>query len=135
MPQFTKIKETCLYVSDLNVSRSFYEGKLGMRCFAHEDGRHAFFEAGDSVLLLFLSEATKALEKLPSHYGEGYMHLAFECEQEEYDDWKRAVERAGIEIEHTEDWGGDQESFYFRDPDGHLLEVIMPGLWRHLVEQ
>jgi len=26
------------------------------------------------------------------------------------------------------DWGGGH-SIYFRDPDGHLLELATPGLW------
>lgn len=134
MPTINKIKETCLYVSDLDQSFEFYENKLGLKCFTHNDGRHVFFEAGDTVLLCFLSESTRDGESLPSHYGEGYMHLAFECPEEDYESRKEQVETAGIEIEHVESWGGEQESFYFRDPDGHLLEVIKPGLWKHLIQ-
>jgi len=121
-----------LYVTNIDRCRDFYEGKLGLKCFRHQDGRHVFFEVGDDVLLCFVSEDTKKLASLPAHYGEGYMHLAFECDKEAYAEWKQLVKDQGIKIEHTEDWGDGQESFYFRDPDNHLLEVVMPGLWKHL---
>lgn len=135
MPSFNRIKESCLYVRDLEKTRDFYENKLGLRCFKHEDGRHVFFEVGDDVLLCFNSEDSKDLDSLPNHYAEGYMHLAFECDKDEYQNWKELVNSAGIEIEHEEDWGSDQKSFYFRDPDKHLLEVVMPGLWKHLTRE
>jgi len=133
MPSFNRIKETCLYVKDLDATREFYQNKLGLTCFKHEGGRHVFFEIGDDVLLCFNADITKVHDSLPSHYGEGYMHLAFECPKEEYEDWKEKCQNAGIAIEHEEDWGEGQLSFYFRDPDNHLLEVVMPGLWKHLV--
>ena len=35
----------------------------------------------------------------------------------------------GIAIEGRTDWSRGGHSIYFRDPDGHLLELATPGLW------
>lgn len=123
------IKETCLYVSDLHNTRAFYEGKLGLEMFALAEGRHIFFRAGESVLLCFLPEVTKGDSHLPPHYGYGKLHLAFQVDKEEYGDWKDKISKAGIDIIHEEPWPGDYQSFYFHDPDGHVLEIVQKGMW------
>jgi catechol 2,3-dioxygenase-like lactoylglutathione lyase family enzyme len=47
---------------------------------------------------------------------------------------KRAVSTAhlasrGVAIEGRNDWSRGGRSIYFRDPDGHFLELATPGLW------
>lgn len=127
--EIKQIKETCLYVSDLEASKEFYHGKLGFEVIGEVKSRHVFFRAGASVLLCFISEASKQSKTLPPHFGSGQLHLAFEVEKEFYERWKHKVEDAGIAIEQEFDWGGGFLSFYFRDPDQHLLEVVMEGMW------
>jgi len=127
---FTQIKETCLYVADLNTTRSFYGDKLGMPVISFVQGRHVFFRTGTSVLLCFLSEVTKVEAQLPRHFAYGEQHIAFECEPHNYEEWKQRVQEAGVTMEHEASWqGGRYSSFYFRDPDGHLLEVVPRGMW------
>jgi catechol 2,3-dioxygenase-like lactoylglutathione lyase family enzyme len=127
--EIKQIKETCLYVSDLEASKKFYHGKLGFKVIGEVKGRHVFFRVGASVLLCFIAEASKQSKALPPHFGSGQLHLAFEVDKELYERWKHKVEDAGIAIEQEYDWGGGFLSFYFRDPDQHLLEVIMEGMW------
>jgi len=33
-------------------------------------------------------------------------------------------------VEGRVDWPAGGKSVYFRDPDGHMLELATPGLWR-----
>jgi len=127
--QFTRIKETCLYVSDLHKTRAFYEGMLGMEVIGWADGRHVFFRAGESVLLCFISESTKSETKLPSHHGSGHLHFAFETATDQYEPWKKKIKSQGIIIEQETVWGSNLRSFYFRDPDDHLVEIVMEGIW------
>ncbi|QHT68329.1 glyoxalase [Rhodocytophaga rosea] len=124
-----KIKETCLYVSDLQKSEDFYHGKLGFPIIGKVEGRHIFFRAGSSVLLCFIAEKTRQDTNLPPHYGSGHLHLAFEVSPQEYQLWKEKIQQAGITIEHEQAWKDDLHSFYFRDPDGHLLEIVPTGIW------
>lgn len=130
-----KIKETCLYVQDLAATKAFYNGKLNFEVIGEVPGRHIFFRAGESVLLCFISEISGQSQKLPPHFGAGQLHLAFEVAQEKYESLKQEIEAQHIPIEQEYDWGGGFLSFYFRDPDQHLLEVVMQGMWERSSEK
>jgi catechol 2,3-dioxygenase-like lactoylglutathione lyase family enzyme len=127
--QFTQIKETCLYVSSLDATNAFYNEKLGLKVIGRVENRHIFFRAGSSVLLCFISETTRNDTKLPPHHGTGRLHLAFEVKAGEYERWKDRIEELGIPVEQEQHWPGSFRSFYFRDPDGHLLEIVQEGMW------
>ena len=82
---FTQIKETCLYVNDLDQTAEFYLNILELPLISRSEGRHIFFRCGSSVLLCFLNTATIAEETLPPHYAVGRQHLAFEVTVDEYE--------------------------------------------------
>jgi len=124
-----QIKETCLYVSDLDRTKHFYHQLLGFPLIGRVEGRHVFFRAGSSVLLCFIADKTRTDTHLPPHYGQGQLHLAFEVSPEEYETCKSVVVTKGIEIIHEQEWRNSQTSFYFRDPDENLLEIIPAGIW------
>lgn len=124
-----QIKETCLYVTDLENTRAFYQDVLGLPLLSLVPGRHVFFRAGASVLLCFLSSATQNDVGLPPHYGYGQQHLAFEVTPQLYEDTKKSFLAKGITIEHEHTWPGGFTSFYFRDPDQHCLEIVQSGMW------
>ena len=127
--KFNQIKETALYVKDLDQTEAFYGEKLDLKLISKVEGRHVFFRVGSSVLLCFLAEKTKHDKSLPSHYGEGKLHIAFEVPRERYSEVKEEILSSGIEVEYEEEWGGQYQSFYFRDPDDHLLEIVPQGMW------
>lgn len=127
--EFIQIKETCLYVQDLAQTKDFYAGKLGLEVIGEVAGRHVFFRAGTSVLLCFIAAASAKSEILPPHFGHGHLHLAFEVSPADYATRKTEIEKLGIPIETEYDWGKGYYSFYFRDPDQHVLEIVMTGMW------
>lgn len=127
--QFIQIKETSLYIFSLDNSKRFYNGLLGLEIISEAPDRHIFFRAGSSILLCFLKETTLRDETLPPHGGEGQIHLAFEVEKENYESLKKEIASKGIEIAHEHSWPGGFKSFYFRDPDEHLLEIVQAGMW------
>ena len=94
------------------------------------EGRHVFFNAGTSVLLCFIADKTENNSiKLPSHGAKGSIHFAFEVNRDEYESAKQEIMQKGILIEHEQEWNNKLFSFYFRDPDGHLLEIAQQGIW------
>lgn len=125
----SQIKESSLYVQDLDRSEAFYKEKLKFEVIAKETGRHIFFKVGSSVLLCFLAHATENDKMLPPHYGEGKLHIAFEVPKSDYETVKKWIKSKEIEIEHEQHWFDDFYSFYFRDPDGHALEIVQQGMW------
>lgn len=126
---FLRVKETCIYVKDLKRTIEFYRDKLGLELISTVEGRHVFFRAGESVLLCFIPESTKEEKVLPPHFASGQIHFAFEVKPEQYQETKNQITEQGIKIEHEHEWPTGLLSFYFRDPDMNLVEVIEEGLW------
>ncbi|KZD03394.1 VOC family protein [Oceanibaculum pacificum] len=133
-PPLAGIVETALYVADLPVARHFYARLLGLDLL-HEDERMCAFEAGArSVLLLFpQGGATETVHlpdgSIPPHDARGRQHIAFAIGLEDMSRWEAHLLAHGIAIEGRARWPRGGRSLFFRDPDGHLLEVATPGLW------
>lgn len=127
----TQIKETCLYISDLDEAEAFYGGLLVFPVISKVDGRHIFFRCGSSVLLCFVPEVTKIETTLPPHFATGKQHLAFEVAKDDYAHTKERLIKKGIKIMHVQKWSEYLESFYFEDPFGHVLEVVPTGIWEN----
>lgn len=126
---FNQIKENCLYISDVEQTEQFYHSILGLPVISKVNHRHVFFRTGSSVLLCFLPEVTKQEAKLPPHFAYGKQHLAFEASPADYAEWKQQLQQKGIKITHEQEWKDGLQSFYFEDPDGHVLEVVPEGIW------
>lgn len=123
------IKEICLYVSDLTKTRAFYEEILGFSVISHVENRHIFFRVGKQVLLCFNPDVTRNEKTLPPHFAYGAQHIAFEISVEDYTNWKEKLSNKGIIIIHEQMWKENLASCYFHDPDGHVLELVPPGIW------
>lgn len=121
------IKESCLYIQSTQRTRAFYEGILGLPCIAEIPEKLAFFRVGVDMLLCFVPDFSASHPTLPSHWAKGPQHLAFEAP--DYESWKSYLESHGIPIEHEAVWQNGRRSFYFRDPDGHSIEIVEPGIW------
>ena len=126
---FSQIKETCLYIHDIEASEHFYHELLGLEVIGKAEGRHIFFRAGSSVLLCFIAENSKRKTSPPAHYAKGKQHFAFEVSTDDYADTKKYITTLGIDIIDELVWKNGQESFYFNDPDGHVLEIVPKGVW------
>jgi catechol 2,3-dioxygenase-like lactoylglutathione lyase family enzyme len=126
---FRQIKETCIYGRDLPAMMEFYRGVLGLEVIHHLPGKHIFFRAGASVLLCFNPDDSRQKVSPPPHYAEGKYHFAFEVAADAYEAHKEEVRRLGIRIIDEVKWANGQESFYFEDPAGNVLEIVPEGIW------
>jgi len=137
MPTVTGVVETALYVDDLERSGRFYEGVFGFRLLMSEDRMRAYSVADKQVLLLFkVGSSTQPSPMhggiIPPHDGRGTLHMAFSISPDEVEPWKRQLEQKGVALESQVHCGDNSplgDSLYFRDPDGHLIELITPGCW------
>ena len=65
----------------------------------------------------------------PAHFGDGKYHFAFEVKAGAYQDHKQELQSKGIKIIDKVIWESGQESFYFEDPGGNILEIVPEGVW------
>lgn len=135
-PNLNGVIETSLYVGDLEKSGAFYETVFGFQPLLADDRMRAYSVADKQILLLFVRGGSAAPSPLhggliPPHDGFGTQHLAFAVSPEELPAWRAHLQTHGIAIESELNCGdgGPGDSLYFRDPDGHSLELITPGCW------
>lgn len=129
-----RVVETALYVGDVAVAHRFYAGLLGAPALLDTARLVALDVAGTSVLLLFQRGATtEPLDTpggtVPPHGARGAQHLAFAVPASDVAAWSERLAALAIPLESRVRWPRGGESLYFRDPDGHSVELITPGLW------
>ncbi|MGD0026613.1 MAG: VOC family protein [Xanthobacteraceae bacterium] len=134
MPNLLGVLETVLYVEAFERACPFYEQVLGLNSI-YRDRRLCAYDVGArGVLLLFLRGRSLETVKLPGgtippHDGNGPVHIAFSIAADELAAWEAQLSEAGVTVEGRTKWPRGGESIYFRDPDGHLVELATPGLW------
>ena len=134
MPALGRVLETSLYVDDLPRSIDFYRRVFGFPKLQGDDRFCGLSVSGHQVLLLFRKRATTQPIRIPGgiippHDGDGQTHLAFTIAREDEAAWTEHLRANHIAIESRVDWPRGGASLYFRDPDGHLLELVTPGCW------
>jgi catechol 2,3-dioxygenase-like lactoylglutathione lyase family enzyme len=134
MPSVGRVLETSLYVDHLDRSIDFYTRLFGFEKLVSDDRFCALNVGGQQVLLLFRKGGTTEPKVipggvLPAHDGSGQTHLAFTIAAEDEAEWTKSLSAANVAIESRVTWPRGGFSLYFRDPDGHLLELVSPGCW------
>ncbi len=134
MATLNGIIETAIYVDDVARARRFYEEVMDLKPMFSDRRLTAYDVAGRCVLLIFKrGSAVQPAETpggtIPGHDGAGPLHLAFAIDACQLATWEERLKAHGVEIEGRTDWPRGGKSIYFRDPDGHLIELATPGLW------
>jgi catechol 2,3-dioxygenase-like lactoylglutathione lyase family enzyme len=138
MPNVNGLLEAALFVENLSEARDFYQQVMGLEKLRESDAGCVFVVAKGQLLLLVSREKARVSSKTPG--GEvppcsaagaalGAGHIAFAVNEAELDAWRTRLDSQGVEVLSEVAWEGGARSLYFRDPDGHLLELATPGLW------
>lgn len=133
MPPLQGILETALYVEDLDASEKWYRELFGWDVLLSDERMRALKINATQILLLFKIGGSTTGEKtpggfIPPHDGHGQLHLAFAIEKKDVAAWRKYLQKSGIAIESEVD-ANDGHSIYFRDLDGHAIELGTAGLW------
>ncbi len=115
----TGIDHTVIHVSDLERSKRFYIGVLGMTVRRETPTMAFLWCGGDQQVALFAAPESKPLTS-----GVELNHMALRQESGGYEEIKAYLEQNGVEVYGRE---GDPHCVYFNDPDGHRLQLEVPG--------
>jgi catechol 2,3-dioxygenase-like lactoylglutathione lyase family enzyme len=130
--QLTGLHHVTLIVADLQRTTAFYRDTLGLALVKEDSNpddpgaRHFWFgdAAGSPGTLVSFLEYP-ALEEGKVGRGSTH-HVAFGVgSAEEQIAWRDWLRSRGVECTEVFDRGG-MKSLYFRDPDGHILEIATP---------
>jgi len=115
-----------LPVTDLDRSRKFYEGVLGMKV-VEQSPRMVFLQTGDDFLILAKGNDLMKYDSSKSTP----VHHAFKVKPAEFQSSIDDLRKNGVEVFNIEErrtgvfWGPQA---YFLDPDGNKLEIYAgPG--------
>ena len=114
------IDHVAMGVRDIERSAKWYTEVLGFERI-HEGmwgGVPTFISKGDTGIALFPASHEP---KLSNHREIRMLHLAFRADRENFLGAQRELEKRGIKFEFQDHEISD--SIYFRDPDGHQLEI------------
>jgi catechol 2,3-dioxygenase-like lactoylglutathione lyase family enzyme len=133
-PKLARILETTLYVADVQRSLEFYQRVFGFCAVDAGDRLRALNIQDGQILLLCqhgqcVEPSRKDSGTIPGHDGAGQLHLAFAIAANQWEAWQSWLAEQEVRIEGTMNWPRGGRSVYFRDPDGHLLELVTPGTW------
>ena len=123
-----------LYVREVSRAADFYHHLFGFPVLISTERIAALDVEGKQVLLLFKHGASSEPMTvpggvLPGHDGEGTCHFAFAIQEGDVRQWEQWLREQDVEVESEIEWERGGRSLYFRDPDGHLLELVTPGTW------
>jgi catechol-2,3-dioxygenase len=121
------VLETCLYHAgdEREAVRRFYEDVLGI-CPLSKWERGAAYRIGDSIVLVFDRDQTTR-QRIP-HGASGSGHVCFVTPPDEYERWKRHLNRSAVVVMEEADYDGVR-SMYFKDLAGNVLEIAEGDMW------
>ena len=116
MIQTSGVDHVVLHVVDVQRAKKFYTDVLGMTVY-REDDRQVFLHAGQQGVALFEKEGGAPLTA-----GNDLNHLALNVASGTYETLKAELEGHGVTVTGRP---GEDRCIYFRDPDGHRLQLMM----------
>jgi catechol 2,3-dioxygenase-like lactoylglutathione lyase family enzyme len=114
------LDHVAITVEDLARSRRFYMDVIGLEPKFEEGHEPAFMLSHSSGLALF------SRRSYPGTGADGVpdlrvMHIAFRIARDEFDRARAELPSLGIDPRYEDH--GSVHSIYFRDPDGHQIEL------------
>lgn len=110
------LKETSLYVTDLEDAERFYEDVIGLKVARRDEALRSTFHYGDATLILFEAEAADVGSTEPGQvtFGIGRGVVAH---------WRERLREHGVSIVEDVTWPNGMQSIIFCDPAGNKIQL------------
>ena len=115
MIQTNGIDHIVLHCADVERAKKFYTEVLGMEVYREDPGQ-VFMHAGGQGVALF-----KKTGEAPLTAGNDLNHMALNVAAGSYESLKADLEKHGVAVGGRP---GEDRCIYFRDPDGHRLQLV-----------
>lgn len=146
-----KLHHVAYRCEDARATAEFYTNVLGLKFAAavnadivdsikkYDPHTHIFFEMDDGSYIAFFELTDKSVPHFPVA-NDWAQHLALEVDGREAAEAVIArLEERGIPVVGPEPHGGIIDSWYFNDPSGHRLEIVVPtggkDVWERLASR
>ena len=110
------VDHVVLHVDDVLRSKKFYTEILGMTAYREADGQ-VFLHAGQQGVAFFKKQGDAPLTP-----GNDLNHLALNVASGTYETLEAELEEHGVSVSGRP---GEDRCIYFRDPDGHRLQLMV----------
>jgi catechol-2,3-dioxygenase len=110
------LKETSLYVTDLEGAEKFYEDVIGLRVAQRVEAQQSTLHNGDATLILFQAPAADVESTEPGHVTFGISRGAVAP-------WRRHLQEQGIPVVEELTWPNGMQSIIFCDPAGNKIHL------------
>ncbi len=116
-----------LNVKDMKRAEEFYTQTLGFSVIHRTETqaglKHIEVDTGNVAIALFESPDLDLETAHKTMTDDGYLHFAFGAPYDQFDSIQNSLKEDGVILDgEPRDWG-ESVSIYFRDPDGHQLEI------------
>ena len=135
-PRVGGILETALHVDDPDRSSALYERVFGFEPLLREEGMVGPGVPGGQVLPLFRRGGSVRPSPtpggvIPAHDGGRTLRVCFAVPLAELNRWREHLREQGVMIRSEGVQAFGDTSLHVRDPDGHSVEVAVPGPWQN----
>jgi len=113
--EVTGLDHVVLHVRDLQRSKHFYHKVLGLPIYRETESQ-CFVRCGGQLVALFERKEGEI------HPGQDLDHIALDIAAITYDELQGTLEEAGIALD-----GPPGMRPFISDPDGHRVQLLMPG--------
>ena len=125
--QLNRISHFALNVNNMEQAEKFYTYIMGFPVLTRSNTKagqqHIEVDAGNMTVALFESPELDLQAAHKTMTDDGYLHFAFDAPYDRLNGRLLRLKNEGANIEgEPRDWG-KSISVYFRDPDGHQLEI------------
>jgi catechol 2,3-dioxygenase-like lactoylglutathione lyase family enzyme len=122
------LAEIVLMVADVQASRRFYEGTLGMKVISPELGGPVFLSMGESggvpQQIVLIPRPANAPAQPPERTSRSFHHLGLVVSPGSLQAARKQLEDDGFEVRTGEHPFLPVDAIYIDDPDGNEVELV-----------
>ena len=117
------LKETTLFVSDLEAAESFYTNTVGLVVDGRVEDQHSLLQYDNGSLILFQTPTTSIdnedILSEPDKVGQ----VSFGISSADISSWRKRLYKQNVSIEEEIAWPNGAQSIIFHDPAGNRIEL------------